>query len=257
MAEKNNGWYETHFFNKETVREREDSETGFSAETFESIFIHRNKDDLIKTIDFLIEDVDEAIRLKRGIPSSMRALAARYKTGESEEECRRYDQKTEEGIAKLEEQIENLEAWKKYWAFYKPENDRWKYRGKNGKIYDLILTRHFNPVEIKVHSTMSHVDHEIKAEVLPDFHFKVNASAFDYFVEQIRKENSKDTPCSIFRVEPSFEIVVPSLVTIALGNYPWDNHKEQMWEWTRERQEARSELAKHPNFKLDGMIPPE
>lgn len=143
-----------------------------------------------------------------------------------------------------------MKAWKEHWAFFRPSEEHWKYKGKNG-IHRLILTRHFNPLEIHIENTMEHVDHKVKAEVLPDLQFIVSAGTYAFFVEQIRKKYREGNPYSILPQNPSFNIFVPSVAMIALENYPWDTHKEQMNEWVRARQGDRSKLAKHPNLRLD------
>lgn len=184
------GWYESKFFNKETVRE-DDSKLGFIGEVFTPLFIHRNHDDLEIMIDFLIQE-DNA------------------------------------------------------WDFFKPAQERWKYAG--AKTHNLVVRQHYDPLVTRVHSTMSYANHEITAEVMQDLHFKVNASAFDFFIAQIKEAHQKGARYSPLRVEPSFTLIVPAEIILALREYPWDLHKEKMEHWANLRQEARENLARDPRF---------
>lgn len=249
------GWYFTWFHSRDTLREREDEPLGFSAEVYEPLFIHRSRRGLHKTVDFLVENVEEYIRSRRDTQSSMRKLTERYKQGLSAEECIKYDKTKDEGIAELEEEIGNLNAWKEHWDFFRPSKKHWKHQGKN-RVHHLILTRHFNPLELDIYNTMEHVDHKIKAEVLPDLHLTVSAGAYDFFVELVRKKHQEGAPYSILPQTPSFNIIIPSVIIEALNNYPWDQHKEQIQKWAKERQEFRSGQSKeHPTLQLGENIP--
>lgn len=252
MTKDSEGWYYTWFYDKKKhIREYDHPEEPFSGHVFSPKFVHKERDDLEVMIEDLVLGVEESIAAKREDQSVIRTKA-KLKKGLSGKERTACNRAAKDIINELEEEIEELKLEQEDWDFFRPSKKHWIYKGEKG-TYDLVERRYHNPLVLNVSSTMSFCAHEVVAEILPGLNFKVNASSYDYLLDQLGELDQGARYASL-QIHPSFEIIVPSEVIVALKKHPWKKYKKQMKKWEKKRAEFRTGLASDSRFyvNLDG-----
>src|SRR3989344_7658426 len=118
--------------------------------------------------------------------------------------------------------------------YYHKEREMWKDVSvpSRDQIYEL------EEINITCVFPLAKVDHNIRAEVRPNFIFWINSNAFDYMKEVAASyEELKREELFKFQTLPIFGLwFLPEYIMQGLRKYKWQQNQQQIDEWLSERE---------------------